>query len=675
MQHAKTDYNLEALQHNGELFFRLLRSIKPDTELIVGSHYKTNYDELFMKLGDGASLPLWEAGSPLTDSLTISEAECLWYFACNTCSIIFNSQKLYYSHIQEIHGQLTPLNMYINTDDEIESDSKEVLDAKSDALSPGDQPNVHLPDSPVQLDESVDAVDVYGTDFKCPECNEIFVVEMLYYKHMQAIHGKPLPLEIYLTKQKTGQAKILSAGAQKTKYKHSVSDKMASSKLQKTEHSSGHSGDELFTCTVCKKSFVHESGLEKHKCGHTVMKTHQCTHCVKRFTLKCHLVRHMVTHVNPPLQSTSLNDNGEHSNFEGTNCVGLSDVNTDGSESVKQMKHATLCPICGKNLCRKDYLAQHMMIHSGERPYKCPDCGKGFTHIASLRVHKRVHTGERPYSCTVCSRSFTYASIFEAHKASHTGHRPHKCTICEKAFGVKQRLTVHLKTHDKDEQNKCNVCNNTFPCWQELKLHKESAGCCTVSVSCSTCGKSFSSKSSLRQHEKQHREKLFKCDRCEYTTMHKPQLRTHRLTHEGGKPHTCDTCHKSFTRKGSLVAHVRTLHKSTEQYACPTCDKIFSRASDRRRHELLHVGTKSFHCKICDKSFGTRGILKAHLLTHSGEMPFKCILCEKTYRQKVDLTAHMHVHNGEKPFKCDTCPKAFPYRKSLRCHIKIHKNR
>ena len=69
------------------------------------------------------------------------------------------------------------------------------------------------------------------------------------------------------------------------------------------------------------------------------------------------------------------------------------------------------CPYedCKKVLANKDGLKNHIMIHTGEKPYKCdyPDCKYGSIQLGNLNIHKRIHTGEKPYKCSHCEKSFS----------------------------------------------------------------------------------------------------------------------------------------------------------------------------------------------------------------------------------------------------------------------------
>lgn len=88
---------------------------------------------------------------------------------------------------------------------------------------------------------------------------------------------------------------------------------------------------------------------------------------------------------------------------------------------------------------------------------------------------------------------------------------------------------------------------------------------------------------------------------------------------------SCSDCGKLFTSKRSLFGHKKEKHSGPmEIHTCPDCGKNFSRRSNLKAHrDSLHFG-KKFPCSLCERIFTNRSSMNQHIKkTHSN--PIACL--------------------------------------------------
>ncbi|XP_051553757.1 gastrula zinc finger protein XlCGF7.1-like isoform X2 [Myxocyprinus asiaticus] len=141
------------------------------------------------------------------------------------------------------------------------------------------------------------------------------------------------------------------------------------------------------------------------------------------------------------------------------------------SQKKTEAKNHNTCTQCGKSFKKRRSLRNHMITHTGERPFKCTQCGKSFAHKSSLQFHIKAHTGEKPFTCHQCGKSFTCNENLKKHVKTHTGEKPYICPHCGRAVASKGNLVKHIRTHTGEKPYTCPQCGKSFTLQEHLKRH------------------------------------------------------------------------------------------------------------------------------------------------------------------------------------------------------------
>nr|KAF6445712.1 zinc finger and SCAN domain containing 20 [Molossus molossus] len=244
--------------------------------------------------------------------------------------------------------------------------------------------------------------------YKCGECWKSFNQSSNLLKHQRIHLGGKLD-HCSESGENFGQSPSFSAHwrdlAEETspEQPHSASKNLNSPGLHST-----NSGEKLYQCSECGRTFSKSSALISHQRIHTGEKPYECAECGKSFSKSSTLANHQRTHT--------------------------------GEKPYK-------CPDCGKCFSERSKLITHQRVHTGEKPYKCLECGKFFRDRSNLITHQRIHTGEKPYKCRECGKCFNQSSSLIIHQRIHTGEKPYKCLECGKDFNNSSHFSAHRRTH------------------------------------------------------------------------------------------------------------------------------------------------------------------------------------------------------------------------------------
>ncbi|XP_064177664.1 uncharacterized protein LOC135247777 [Anguilla rostrata] len=475
-----------------------------------------------------------------------------------------------------------------------------------------------------------------------------------------------------------------------------------------------------YKCVICLKIFLTAFKLQRHNLTHTAQRPFDCYVCGKKFHQPAHMKFHICNHNQPrfshqrknnenndlfPLQQfefdrvssempleSDLTLQKTPQSFEQENPLEISLSQTESSEkgldqnnvlaSERNHNHRKhQCLICLKYFSCPSKLKRHLLIHTGQKPFRCILCGKTFRQAIHLKVHQQTHNRWRPLQRA--SRQDKVVNTDIPHGSGKQLNRPSinqgQCVFssapesdmmaakesedwCHSSNDL-QSISDEGKTSIKEHPLQLDLLNDANKC-QTLK---------STTYECITCLKGFSTPSKLERHILTHTgQRPFSCYVCgkkfrqlshmkfHIRTHNRPRITLQKKYTEDSDPFTTQST--EYDKVSSVTAmesdlSLQNTFQVLEQEKHLDTNLNLSSPSERGMDQNSHLRTgrnkrqRKHQCLTCYKCFSCPSKLQRHLLIHTGQRPFQCILCGKTFRQAIHLKVHQQTHNKWRSLK------------------------
>ncbi|KAM4907923.1 ras-responsive element-binding protein 1 isoform 2-T5 [Sylvia borin] len=274
--------------------------------------------------------------------------------------------------------------------------------------------------------------------------------------------------------------------------------------------------------------------------------------------------------------------------------------------------------------------------------YTCPLCEKICTTQHQLTMHIRQHntdTGGTDHSCSICGKSLSSASSLDRHMLVHSGERPYKCSVCGQSFTTNGNMHRHMKIHEKDPNSTASTTPPSPLKRRRLSSKRKFSHDAELDREERTPAKKVVEDGHSGEGDKRADDEVYHCPVCFKDFFCKYGLESHMETHPDNSLR-CDICCITFRTHRGLLRHNAVIHKQLPRdpmgkpfiqnnpsipagfhdlgftdFSCrkfPRISQVWCETNLRRCISDFH----RFICEMCNKAFPMLSALKLHTETH-----------------------------------------------------------
>ncbi|XP_064598701.1 ras-responsive element-binding protein 1-like isoform X2 [Liolophura sinensis] len=348
------------------------------------------------------------------------------------------------------------------------------------------------------------------------------------------------------------------------------------------------------------------------------------------------------------------------------------------------------CTICGKVLSSQSSLDRHMLVHSGERPFKCKVCKMAFTTNGNMHRHMRIHgkdgelasneirigSGRKarankntpskgelnvpsmvglhtllPFS-QMNSRTYVDRCQVTRKEAPSGGHREKRQLEDSEETGheSKRRLSynsdLRMGSPSSSQSMDDLVCQESLQ--QDSDKMEEALNADGDPLHCPICGKSFLCKYGMQSHLETHTSYTLRCHTCSLSFRTQNGLQMHKLivhsnNNDNAQARVSPVSSTNGEEEVAVGFHdLNFMEFSISKFSLAA--KAFCEKSPRQASSAYH----HFSCKDCTKTFPCKGALKLHECGHIPEKMASCPICQCDFENAQKLHLHMIKHLSDK---------------------------